>query len=64
MLGKFATRFVGVLFSVLILTAIVIHFFFSNKLTTDLWIIVMPVILGIPILISVVMAKDDELSIH
>jgi hypothetical protein len=54
----------AVLLSVLILAAIVIQFFFSSKLTTDLWIIVVPVILGIPILTSVVIAKDDELSIQ
>ncbi|WAU77858.1 hypothetical protein [Acinetobacter sp. TR3] len=64
MLLKFAIRFMAVLLSVLILVAVVIQFFFSSKLTTDLWIIVVPVILGIPILTSVVIAKDDELSIH
>ena len=64
MLLKFAIRFMAVLLSVLILAAIVIQFFFSSKLTTDLWIIVVPVILGIPILTSVVIAKDDELSIQ
>ena len=63
MLLKFAVRFMGVLFSVLILAAIVIHFFFSSKLTTDLWIIVVPIILGIPMLTSVIVAKDDELSV-
>ncbi|MFM2332236.1 MAG: hypothetical protein RIQ74_1059, partial [Pseudomonadota bacterium] len=31
---------------------------------TDLWIIAMPIILGIPILASVVLAKDDELALH
>ena len=64
MLLKFSIRFMAVLLSVLILAAIVIQFFFSSKLTTDLWIIVVPVILGIPILTSVVIAKDDELSIQ
>ena len=64
MLLKFAIRFMAVLLSVLILAAIVIQFFFSSKLTTDLWFIVVPVILGIPILTSVVIAKDDELSIQ
>ena len=64
MLLKFAIRFMAVLLSVLILAAIVIQFFFSSKLTTDLWIIVVPVILGIPIVTSVVIAKDDELSIQ
>lgn len=63
MLLKFAIRFVSVLFSVLLLTALVIHFFFSSKITTDLWIIAVPIILGIPILTSVLITKDDELSI-
>jgi len=53
-----------ILASVLALAAMVIHFFFSSKLTTDLWIIVVPIILGIPMLASVVLAKDDELSVH
>ncbi len=64
MLIKFAIRFMAILFSVLALAAIVIHFFFSSALTTDLWIIVVPVILGIPILTAVVVAKDEELSVH
>ncbi|USA45135.1 hypothetical protein NDN11_10350 [Acinetobacter sp. C26M] len=64
MLVKFAIRFMGVLFMVLALAAIIIHFFFSSKLTTDLWIIVVPIILGVPMLTSVIIAKDEELSIH
>lgn len=63
MLLKFAIRFAVVLFSVLIVAGIVIQFFFSSKLTTDLWIIVVPVILAIPILTSVICAKDEELSL-
>ncbi|MCU4582232.1 hypothetical protein KTJ32_14650 [Acinetobacter gyllenbergii] len=64
MLVKFAMRFIGVLFAVLVLAALVIHFFFSSKLTTDLWIIVVPIILGIPMLTSVIVARDDELNVH
>ena len=64
MLVKFAMRFMGVLFAVLVLAAIVIHFFFSSKLTTDLWIIVVPIILGVPMLTSVIVARDDELNVH
>ena len=64
MLVKFAIRFMAILFSVLALAAIVIHFFFFFFLTNDLWIIFVPVILGIPILTAVVVAKDEELSIH
>lgn len=63
MLLKFAIRFAVVLFSVLIVAAIAIQFFFSSKLTTDLWIIVVPVILAIPILTSVICAKDEELNL-
>lgn len=64
MLLKFAIRFMAVLFSVLALAAIVIHFFFSSKLTTDLWIIVVPIILGVPMVASVVVAKDTELNVQ
>ena len=64
MLVKFAVRFMGVLFAVLALTALVIHFFFSSKLSTDLWIIMVPIILGVPMLTSIIVAKDDELSVQ
>lgn len=64
MLIKFAIRFMAVLFSVLALAAIVIHFFFSSKLTTDLWIIVVPIILGVPMVASVIVAKDPELNVQ
>ncbi|KXO87249.1 hypothetical protein AYK86_00970 [Acinetobacter venetianus] len=64
MLIKFAIRFMAVLFSVLALAAIVIHFFFSSKLTTDLWIIVVPIILGVPMVASVIVAKDTELNVQ
>ncbi|WP_227610895.1 MULTISPECIES: hypothetical protein [unclassified Acinetobacter] len=62
MLLKFAIRFMAVLLAVLILAAIIIHFSFSSKLTTDLWIIIVPIILAAPILTSVVLTKDDELN--
>ncbi len=64
MLLKFAIRFMAVLFSVLTLAAMVIHFFFSSKLTTDLWIIVVPIILGVPMVASVIVAKDTELNVQ
>ena len=64
MLLKFTIRFLAGLVAVLILTAIVIHFFFSSTLTIDLWIIMVPIILGVPILTSVLLAKDDELDIN
>ena len=64
MLLKFAIRFMGVLISMLILLALVIHFLFPAKFTIDLWIIVVPLILGIPIVTSVLLATDDELSLE
>jgi hypothetical protein len=63
MLLKFTLRFVAVLFSVLIITALSIHFFFSEKIVTDLWIIVVPVILGIPMLTAITLTKDEELNL-
>lgn len=61
MLLKFVTRFAVILFAVIALTAIGIHFFFSSN-TTTFWIMMMPIILGIPIVASVVLATDEELS--
>lgn len=61
MLLKFATRFALILFTVIALTAVAIHFFFSGE-TTTLWIVMMPVILGIPILASIVLVTDEELN--
>jgi hypothetical protein len=53
---NFVIRFAAILFSVLILVALAIRFFF--------WIFAMPFILGTPILASVVLAKNEELDIH
>ncbi|OTG93289.1 hypothetical protein [Acinetobacter sp. ANC 3832] len=64
MLLKFATRFAGILFGILALIAIIIHFVFSNKLAIDLWIVFFPVILAVPILISVLITGDDELDMQ
>lgn len=63
MLLKFTVRFVAVLSSVLIITALSIQFFFSEKIITDLWIIVVPVILGIPMLTAITLTKDEELNL-
>ena len=63
MLLKFTVRFVAVLFSVLTIRALSIHFFFSEKIVTDLWIIVVPVILGIPMLTAITLTKDEELNL-
>ena len=59
---KFVIRFTSILFSLLILAVIATHFFFSSKVTTDVWIISFPLILGIPILTSIIFAKNDEFS--
>jgi len=61
---KFIIRFAAILFSVLILTAFVIQFFFKPDVTIVLWIFAVPFILGIPILASVVLTTNDELDIH
>ncbi|KAA8731399.1 hypothetical protein F4V57_12475 [Acinetobacter qingfengensis] len=61
MLLKFAIRFLIILFAVIALTAIAIHFFFSSQATT-LWIMMMPVILGIPILAAIIFTTDNELN--
>ena len=59
---KFVIRFTSILFSLLILAVIATHFFFSSKVTTDVWIIAFPFIMGIPILTSIIFAKNDEFS--
>ena len=64
MLLKFATRFASILFGILALIAIVIHFVFSNKLSIDLWSVFFPVILAVPILTAVLMTGDDELGVQ
>jgi hypothetical protein len=53
-----------ILFSVLILVALAIQFFFDPHYTVVFWIFAMPFILGTPILASVVLAKNEELDIH
>lgn len=60
---KFVICFASVLFLVLILAALGIHFLFSGELTVVLWIFTVPIILAIPILTSVALTKDEELSI-
>ena len=61
---KFTLRFAMILLFVLLFTAIAIHFFFSPDSTIILWIFAMPIILGVPILSSVVLATNEELDIH
>lgn len=61
---KFTLRFAMILLFVLVITAIAIHFFFNPGATVILWIFAMPMILGVPILSSVVLATNEELDIH
>ena len=61
---NFVIRFAVILFSVLILVALAIQFFFDPHYTVVFWIFAMPFILGTPILASVVLAKNEELDIH
>ncbi|PJG43573.1 hypothetical protein XA39_06880 [Acinetobacter tandoii] len=61
---KFVMRFAAILFSVLILAAVVIQFFFNPHYTVIFWIFAVPFILGIPIISSVILAKNEELDIH
>lgn len=61
---KFIIRFAAILFFVLILTGLVIQFFFNPDVTVVLWIFAVPFILGIPILASVVLTNNEELDIH
>ena len=61
---KFVMRFAAILFSVLILVALAIQFFFDPHYTVIFWIFSVPFILGTPFLSSVVLAKYEELDIH
>ncbi len=63
MSSKFIMRFVGVLFSILLLVGIGIHFMVEPKLTTMIWIFTVPLILAVPILLSVLLASDEEFQI-
>ncbi|WP_173910796.1 hypothetical protein [Acinetobacter sp. Marseille-Q1618] len=60
---KFILRFAVILFFVVLLDALVIQFLFSGPTVIILWILTVPVILGIPILMSVVLASDEEMEI-
>ena len=64
MLSKFATRFSIILVSVLVLIAMAIHFAFTGgRHSVELWIVLFPVILAIPILSAVFIASDSELGV-
>ncbi|AWL28718.1 hypothetical protein A7P53_03180 [Acinetobacter defluvii] len=60
---KFILRFAVILFFVVLLDALVIQFLFSGSTVVILWILTVPVILGIPILMSVLLASDEEMEI-
>ncbi|WP_139852618.1 hypothetical protein [Acinetobacter pullicarnis] len=59
---KFIIRFAGVLLLILILAALCIQLFSTPAITVVMWIFAMPIILAVPILASVVLAKDAELE--
>ncbi len=59
---KFVIRFTSILVSLLILAALVNQFVFSSQVVIDAWILSFPLIVGIPILASVILATDKELN--
>ncbi|QIC65902.1 hypothetical protein [Acinetobacter schindleri] len=61
---KFISRFVVILVLVMILAALSIQFFFDPHYTVVFWILAVPVILGAPILGSVILASNEELDLH
>lgn len=63
MSSRYIARFVGILFLILVLVTIVVEMFTSGETRIVLWILSVPVILGIPVLSSVILAKNDELDI-
>lgn len=63
MSSKFVIRFACVLLTILLVVGLGIHFMVAPELTTMIWIFTVPLILAVPILLSVVFATDDELQI-
>jgi hypothetical protein len=63
MSSTFAIRFAAILFSVMVLAALLIHFVLNSQYTIIFWIFAVPFILGIPILASVVLATNEELDL-
>jgi uncharacterized membrane protein len=63
MSSTFAIRFAVILFSVMAVAAILIHFILNSQHTIIFWIFAVPFILGIPILASVVLASNEELDL-
>ena len=60
---NFIIRFAVLLFMTLLVIALGIHFMLSKEVTVVAWILMFPVIMAVPILASVLMAKDEELEI-
>lgn len=63
MSSRYIARFVGILFLILVLVTIVVEMFTSGETKIVLWILSVPVILGIPVVSSIVLVKNDELDI-
>ncbi len=63
MAKNFVIRFASVLFLVILFSALAIHFLFSAEITVVLWIFAFPIILVIPIFVSVALASDEELGV-
>ena len=60
---NFDIRFAVLLFMTLLVIALGIHFMLSKEVTVVAWILMFPIIMAVPILASVLMAKDEELEI-
>lgn len=62
---NFVVRFASVLFTILILAALIIHFALSDvsRLHVLLWIYTVPLSLGITAFASIIFAKDSELGL-
>lgn len=63
MSSRYIARFVGILFLILVLATIGIEVFTSGDSRIVMWILSVPLILGIPIVSSVILVKNDELDI-
>jgi ABC-type multidrug transport system permease subunit len=62
---NFVIRFTSVLFAILFIAALIIHFTLSDssRLIILLWIYTVPLSLGITAFVSIIFAKDSELGI-
>ncbi|TCM68432.1 hypothetical protein EC844_105136 [Acinetobacter calcoaceticus] len=59
---SFAIRFAGILLAVLVLVAIGIQLFTTGETTVVMWIFTVPIILAVPVLASVILAKNEEMG--